>query len=181
MNAFTTFASKYGLISEFTYVKPADRPASTFWDREHLCWKVVLRRHGVTKELVLYYRAGIGHIPTLKKMSCYTLNEKKNVDYAVEKGVYPRHGDWNSDAVFMAWQKIPAPDIGDLLECLRSDCGVIDYSTDDYEAWAADYGFDPDSRQGEALFRECMRIASTLRVMLGAKAFEAFRALEEDA
>ncbi len=50
--------------------------------------------------------------------------------------------------------------------CLR-DSDALDYDGD-FEAWASDTGFDPDSRKGEKTFRECERIGRAMKRLFGA-------------
>jgi hypothetical protein len=56
---------------------------------------------------------------------------------------------------------------------LASDSNVLDYAT--YEDWGSELGFDPDSRKGEAIYRQCLTLALRLRAALGDGALTALR------
>lgn len=76
----------------------------------------------------------------------------------------------------------PAPDVLDVLYCLVLDASVRHAST--YEEWAAEYGYDPDSRKGEQVYRACQKqTTELLRVLgggtVGRAALERLEKLEE--
>lgn len=56
-------------------------------------------------------------------------------------------------------------EIQDVIHGLLSDGDAIDHPT--YESWASDFGYDTDSRKGEALYRTCLEIGLKLRSSLG--------------
>ena len=64
------------------------------------------------------------------------------------------------------------PDAASVLECLCSDAAGIENARG-FEDWAAEYGYDTDSREAEATFRACQRQTERLRRFLGAD-FAAF-------
>jgi len=70
-----------------------------------------------------------------------------------------------------AW--IKGPSSADVLASLVMDASGIDNSTS-FEAWATEYGYDPDSRKAEAIYKECLKLAPKVREFLGDK-FEAFQ------
>lgn len=61
------------------------------------------------------------------------------------------------------------PDLRDLLDCLASDCCGSDES---FEDWAANYGYDEDSRKAENTYHIIRKQARELRQLLGAEAYE---------
>lgn len=63
------------------------------------------------------------------------------------------------------------PQLRDVLDCLASDAAGVE-DIDSFEAWAADYGIDPDSRTGERTYQTVRRQASRLRALLGDEAFD---------
>jgi len=61
------------------------------------------------------------------------------------------------------------PTAVDVLDCVVSDSSSIDQP---FEHWAADLGWDSDSRKAERCYRACVRQAAKLRQFLG-ESFEA--------
>lgn len=66
----------------------------------------------------------------------------------------------------MAPQKIE-PNALDVIYSLSMDSSVLDYAT--FEQWAPELGIDPDSRQGEKVYRACLEIALAMRGAIGEK------------
>jgi len=58
------------------------------------------------------------------------------------------------------------PDLAEVLDALAAQAAVIE-ETSCYEEWAAQMGFDPDSRRGERVYRSERRQAKLLRELLG--------------
>jgi hypothetical protein len=57
------------------------------------------------------------------------------------------------------------PDPVDVIWSLTRDSDALDYPT--FEEWAASFGYDPDSRSGEAIYRQCLEIALKMRGSIG--------------
>jgi hypothetical protein len=57
------------------------------------------------------------------------------------------------------------PDPLDVVYSLISDSNVLDYGG--FEGWAAEYGYDTDSRSAESTYRACLEIALQLRAAIG--------------
>lgn len=70
----------------------------------------------------------------------------------------------------------PAP--ADLLYCLCMEYDVMD--SGGYEEWARDYGYDPDSRKAEKIYKLCMEQSLKLRSVLGEKRINELRELTQD-
>lgn len=62
------------------------------------------------------------------------------------------------------------PDVADVFGCLALDYSILNYST--FEEWAPDVGFDPDSREGERVYRESVAQALALRNGFGEAAMQ---------
>jgi len=60
------------------------------------------------------------------------------------------------------------PNSADVIHSLVLDAEVLNSPT--YEDWASEFGYDRDSRKGEAIYRECLKLALKLRAGLGEKA-----------
>lgn len=61
------------------------------------------------------------------------------------------------------------PTCADVLDCLASDSCGVDQS---FEDWAADLGYDTDSRKAERTFRICQEQARKLKAILGPDAYQ---------
>lgn len=61
--------------------------------------------------------------------------------------------------------RIVQPEPVDVVSALVMDAGALDYST--FEDWAAEYGYEEDSRKAEDIYRACLSIALKLRNGLG--------------
>jgi hypothetical protein len=53
----------------------------------------------------------------------------------------------------------------DVLACLASDASALDCAS--FEEWAADLGYDTDSRKAETVYRACVACGLALRSMFG--------------
>ena len=94
------------------------------------------------------YSQGIGHIPHIPKDVRPRTNDHYHCEHeAAEKGrYYPKQ--LNS---FMGSRPIPAPSVADVVHSLLLDSSVLDH--DSYESWAAECGYDEDSREGERIYQ----------------------------
>jgi hypothetical protein len=125
-----------------------------------LNWKVTILRND-RSFLTTDYSAGMGHCPS------YGIKNKP--------GTLPYNLTVHGDAAIKnecetGYSRVTAnkpivPDFADVLHSLVMDSDVIDYPT--YEDWAGNFGYDPDSRKGEAIYRACLEIALKMRNAIG--------------
>lgn len=73
--------------------------------------------------------------------------------------------------VYDALTEPTAPDLANVLDCLRSDASSIDDARS-FEDWASNFGYDTDSRKAEKTYRACQDSAQALRHLLGRKAYD---------
>lgn len=59
------------------------------------------------------------------------------------------------------------PTASDVLKALLLDASGVENARGSFEEWAGEYGYDPDSRRAEELFRAVTRQTDLLRVLLG--------------
>ncbi len=59
------------------------------------------------------------------------------------------------------------PTASDVLGSLLSDASGIDNARGDFEMWAAEYGYNTDSRKAEKIFRQCKSQTEKLAKLLG--------------
>lgn len=118
------------------------------------------------------YRQGIGHIVGFKHD---TQSRIKSIAWAETLDLILETGK------IRAWEhtgyrwSLKTPSAVDVFACLLSDSDAIDHA--DYEEWAGNLGYDPDSRSGEAIYRACLKIGLTIRSALGEPAFSELREL----
>lgn len=57
----------------------------------------------------------------------------------------------------------------EVLECIASEVFAVENARD-FTDWCAEYGYDPDSRRAERIWKACQRQAKQLRTLLGSTA-----------
>lgn len=69
------------------------------------------------------------------------------------------------------------PTLEEVVECVASDCASLGASPvgriSDFEEWALDLGYDPDSRQAEKVYRAVVKQAEQFYRLLGPDHYEA--------
>ena len=125
-----------------------------------LNWRVTFKRG--RQSLTTDYMQGVGHIIGHKYKARKSLDEDKAESLTCETAKVHYLG--KQHGVFMGRVQ-PIPSREDVLHCLVLDAGVLDSPR--FEDWSSDFGYDPDSRKGEAIYRACMVIALELRSMIG--------------
>lgn len=141
-----------------------------------LNWRVTLL-HKDRAVLTTDYSAGVAHCPGYKQGLPY--GTRQVIEYETENG---RRGIWSESfhRVGPSGLKnnaiVPKP--VDVLYSLVLDSNVLENAT--YEDWAAEYGFEPDSRKGEAIYRACLETALRLHAGLGGALLAAAREAVQD-
>lgn len=136
-----------------------------------LNWSVTMKRDG--REVMTFdYSAGIGHCPSYKQGVRLTLDYAEAIATETETGC--------AASVSNRWFKGKAilPEVCDVVYSCVIDSNVIDYP--DFASWAADFGYDVDSRKAEAIYRACMDTALRMRAALGDAGMEALRTATQD-
>lgn len=149
-------AAELGITMEAVFI-PFSRSRNASEKQPTLNWRVSLARNGkaiITSD----YSAGKGHCPAYKA-SIAALGNRNSImrdDFIRRECETGRAAD-SGDKLM--------PDFADVINSLVSDADVIDYAT--YEDWASNFGYDPDSRKGEADYRACLDVALRMRAALG--------------
>lgn len=173
--AILTWAEKHGVTMSAQFV-PFSQSRNKGEKSPSLNWRVTLSRNG-RDILATDYSAGCGHCPaykaSIKEMGgkdCVMRAEAIRMECETGKKalVMP------SGQVFVSNKVAILPELDSVLWSLSMDSSVIDAGG--FEQWAADLGYDTDSRKAEAIYRECLDIALKLRAALGD---EAMRELAE--
>ena len=148
-------AAKHGITMAVKFV-PWSTSRNANEKRRSLNWKVTLSK-GNSPILTTDYMAGEGHCPAYNDgYKPGTLRTTVDRDNAIKA---------ECETGKTKLGKAILPDMADVIHSLVSDADVINYPT--YESWASEFGFDEDSRKGEATYRACLKIALKLRAALG--------------
>lgn len=170
-------AQKLGLAMTAEFV-PWSQSRNKSEKTPSLNWKVtIFRGHGKVEGgqaiLSTDYMAGSAHCPSYKQGD-RTLMQRQLIAFECEHGV---PGRWFDNAnVYRDIRKAGKPimpNLADVLYSLASDYDVLDAGS--YEEWASNYGYDPDSRKGEATYRACLDIALKLRNGVGEEGMQQLR------
>ena len=127
-----------------------------------LNWKVTIKtpRGTITTD----YMQGIGHAPGYKQGRNTTTGEEREISYSL-------YGSYKG-------RRLPPPAMHDVLWSLLLDADAIDAGG--FESWAADLGYDTDSRKAESVYRACVEIGLKLRAMFGDAKLNELRELLRD-
>lgn len=107
-------------------------------------WSITLTRNGAT--MVVPYSTGIGHLKGYRQGE-RSANYGDSVRTACRTGHSPRMAKFRVAAV--------EPKLADVLHCLLVASDVLDYSR--FEDWAAEFGYDSDSRTAERTYQQCLQ------------------------
>ncbi|WP_156444518.1 hypothetical protein [Burkholderia sp. MSMB1826] len=135
--------------------------------QKSLNWKVTLS--SIRNKMTFDYSKGVGHLPypselQLSKHQRAAVDQA--IDAAVETGVARKIARGAMAFTIMPGkEEFPTPTLQEVLHALTEDTLVMHYLT--YEEWAADFGYDPDSRKGEKIYEECRLQVSKLSDVLG--------------
>lgn len=121
-----------------------------------LNYRVTLFRNGRAILGPIDYSMGSGHCPAYQtavglKSSIYNSDRIANECQTGTTVNYPK--------------RAILPNPIDVIHSLLLDGSAIDSGT--FEEWASEYGYNPDSRKGEAIYRACLEIGLKLRAGLG--------------
>ena len=127
-----------------------------------LNWEITICKGG-RRILTTDYNAGVAFCPSYKQRG--NIEDDRRVKTECESGSKYESGAMRGCQIL--------PKLADVLHSLVLDSDALDYST--YEEWAAELGYDADSRKGEAVYRACLEIALKLRNGLGEQALAELR------
>lgn len=137
--------------------------------RPSLNWRCTVTRDGkpIRGLESVDYMQGNGHCPASKAgLKRYPIKADLQRAIALECETGHRAAPSHIGSTpYRTSAKVAPPTAVDVISSLCRDSDVIDYSS--FEDWAADFGFDPDSRKGEAIYRACLAHALALRAAIG--------------
>lgn len=174
------FMAARGVTVEAVFVPfSQSRNKASGW--RSLNWRVTLKVKG-REVLATDYSAGIGHTPSRKAdkaPACYSGNLRM---WKEDAGAFEIENGFAAIPAFSGVypdKKRPLlPEARDVLYSLAIDASVL--NSGGFEDWAAEMGFDTDSRKAEADYRAALEIALKLRAALGDEGFAALQAACED-
>lgn len=138
---------------------------------QSLNWRIKLERNG-QPVLETDYGQGVAYCPASKapasRFDKWQLSRAIAIE--IETGKIARV---MGDSPFATAKAIPAPEIADVLHSLALDSSVLDFAG--FADWAADYGYDTDSRSAESTYRLCLDYALALRAAIGDSALAKLR------
>jgi len=130
-------------------------------------WQVSLTIPDHPGSLNLVYRMGSAHVTRdrdwfswapRKQLICAVLKRSDAGRWFEKVRGYLGHGQW----VYFP----KPPEAHDVLQCVALDSQGLE-GNPTYEEWASEYGYDPDSREGERIFKACQEQARKLLSWLG--------------
>lgn len=128
-----------------------------------LNWKITLQCRG--RDLfTVDYNAGMGHAPSYKNWkSGGSALQHDAIVFECENGRPARIAPGGT--VYADARQTILPDTIDVIYSLVSDADAIEYPS--FEDWASNFGYEPDSRKAEKIYRQCLEIGLALRSALG--------------
>ena len=170
--AVDDFLRDAGVAVAVDYVTPDKRDNYDDWGQDRwLEWRVTLSAG--KSRAVFGYRAGEGHCPAYKLPVAVAGNRNsimrdEMIQAEIDSGKTFQPGkDFNK-----ATGPAILPDLAGVLHCLVSDADAYNMR---FEDWAGDYGYDPDSRRAEKVYRACVDCAEKLHRIFSAAQLDTLR------
>lgn len=123
-------------------------------------WRVTISAPN-SRSITTDYMQGVGLLPA--PLNDIRVSRTKDGQSAIADAV--ETGKYSTKLGYVFRKPIPAPSITDVLHSLVLDASAIDAGT--FEEWAAEFGYDTDSRSAESSYRACLDIGLKLRAMIG--------------
>lgn len=167
--AIVEFIDKHHLEMEATLgVLPADWEGG---DKQSAKWNCVIREVASGRAMETSYTMGSAY--RVWKKNATTLIQREIAQRARgERATSPG----GATIHFMENTEPMRPTLAAVLEALVTDAASFDDAID-YEDWASNFGYDPDSRHGEKIYNACGEQSRGLRRLLGAYAHGELMAL----
>jgi hypothetical protein len=164
---------RLGLTVASTFV-PFSQSRNAKKKHKSLNWRVTLQKDG--RDIITTdYSAGIAHCPAYKA-SVRRLGERDSImrhEAIAQECEGGRAVSVGEGTGFIFKHQDILPSACDVIYSLLADADVLNEFS--YEDWAANTGYNPDSRKGEALYRAYLEIALKLRNGIGKAALAELR------
>lgn len=135
-----------------------------------LNWVVTISRND-REILSTEYMAGCAHCPSYNTKPPKAFDRPERMwplivaNEECERGFKMNYMGWMSGFTKDRLKGPILPDIKDVLHSLILDASVLGHGS--FESWAEDFGYTPDSRKAESIYRACLDIALKLRNGIG--------------
>lgn len=158
------------------YVQPTEEQLKP--ENRRLRYRVVLYYRD-RRVLDTPYEMGVGHIPGWGGRLAGPLTTIHN-DNAIKAVLKSGSGSLGVVQGALEYRPGPSilPELSDVLYCLVVDSSAIGYRS--FEDWAAEYGYDSDSRKAESIYKVCLETGLTLRAVMGGVGLQALRDAFQD-
>jgi hypothetical protein len=174
-----TIRAEFVPFSKSRNAKPRDGQDKPW---RSLNWNITLERNG-RDVMTTEYSAGEGNCPASKlpatalRRAQYTdaTARRMAVDHEIETG---REARFTFGGYLKQNGPQIQPDAPSVIMSLVLDSSVLDAGS--FEDWAAEYGYDTDSRSAERTYQACLKTALKLRAAIGEVGLELLRAAGED-
>lgn len=168
-----------GLLIESEFV-PFSQSRNKGEQFPSLNWKVTVKRNS-RNVLTVDYSAGIAHCPSFEVSPPWNRPSRMWIDkvtrFECEAGFKAR--SLKGSGKFSIDHSRPIkPDMVDVFYSLVGDSDVL--NSHGFEDWASEFGYDPDSRKAESIYRDCLDIALKLRGAIGESGMETLRNAYQD-
>lgn len=163
----TEFCAASGIAYRAEFV-PQSKSRNADKPEPCLNWRVMLEKNGHV--LVTDYMQGCAHVLNYEgrfpRSAVYADAVKRACETGksrLRKGKRNAYDACAADLTLgsMLDKPQPLPTLADVLYCLVSDSDAMEHAT--FEEWAGAFGYDPDSRAAEKIYRACLETALTLR------------------
>ncbi|WCM23164.1 hypothetical protein NDK50_35015 [Paraburkholderia bryophila] len=163
--------AKHGITYSYRFV-PHSESSNASADTLTLNW-IVTVTNGKTAYETEFHK-GIGHLRYPWNSPYAVMNSQQKtatqaaLKEAAETGCAPDIRLDGRGVVVGSDLPFPNPTFDEVLWCLVQDAGARHF--DNFEAWAAEQGYDSDSRKAEAVWRACMECAQALLKLVAGEA-----------
>ena len=151
-------------------------------ENKSLNWRVTVKRGNTV--IATNYMQGIGHLPGYKQKWYFgglTISEhaekERTIYHGTEKGMIGIKYS-NTLGYFLKREKLPPPELKDVIYSFLIDSEVLDYSS--FEDWADCFGYDTDSRKAEQIYQDCLKTALMFRHLFKDNEIEELREMFQD-
>ena len=156
------YLNNHGVTVAVDYVPPDRRDSADVFrwkNQRFLMWRLTFSRG--TARATFDYRAAEGHCPAYNLPVAVggnrgSIYRSELIAAEIATGRTWRQLDGNHGKASGA---AILPDVAAVVKCLLDDAAAYGET---FENWAADYGYDPDSRSAEKLYQECLEAARKL-------------------
>ena len=156
--------ARLGITATATNVPENPNAQSGDWSKSAHHWHVKLNRYtvGENRDLLTYYSQGAAHVE--KRPYLFGMGPRDLYNSLPKPGAR-NLSIMQAEMMPKVWQPTK-PTVEDVLSCLCMDSSGYD-SARDFEGWAEDYGYSPDSRNAEKTWRIVGEQSRELRQFLG--------------